>query len=54
MLQDITELAARLARATADRAAIPPLSDGLPGLDAAAGYAIQAVARETAGPLAGW
>ena len=54
MPQDITELAARLAKATADRAAIPPLSDGLPGLDAATGYAIQAVARETAGPLAGW
>src|SRR5215472_3541770 len=54
MPQDITELAARLAKATADRAAIPPLSDGLPGLDAATGYAIQAVAREAAGPLAGW
>jgi len=54
MPQDITELAARLAKATADRAAIPPLSDGLPGLDAATGYAIQAVARDAAGPLAGW
>jgi 2-oxo-3-hexenedioate decarboxylase len=54
MPQDITELAARLARATAARAAIPPLSDGLPGLDAATGYAVQAVAREAAGPLAGW
>jgi 2-oxo-3-hexenedioate decarboxylase len=54
MPQDITGLAARLAKATADRAAIPPLSDGLPGLDAATGYAIQAVAREAAGPLAGW
>jgi 2-oxo-3-hexenedioate decarboxylase len=54
MPQDITELAARLAKATADRAAIPPLSDGLPGLDAATGYAIQAVARKAAGPLAGW
>lgn len=54
MPQDITELAARLAKATAGRAAIPPLSDGLPGLDAGTGYAIQAVAREAAGPLAGW
>jgi hypothetical protein len=54
MPQDITELAARLAKATADRVAIPPLSDGLPGLDAGTGYAIQAVAREAAGPLAGW
>jgi 2-keto-4-pentenoate hydratase len=54
MPQDITGLAARLAKATADRAAIPPLSDGLPGLDVATGYAIQAVTREAAGPLAGW
>jgi 2-keto-4-pentenoate hydratase len=54
MTQDITELAARLAKAAAGRAAIAPLSDGLAGLDAAAGYAIQALAREQAGPLAGW
>jgi 2-oxo-3-hexenedioate decarboxylase len=54
MPQDITELAARLAQARADRAAIAPLTDGLPGLDVATGYAIQAVAREAAGPLAGW
>jgi 2-oxo-3-hexenedioate decarboxylase len=54
MPQDITELAARLAKATADRTAIPPLSDGLPGLDVATGYAIQAVAQEAAGPLSGW
>jgi 2-oxo-3-hexenedioate decarboxylase len=51
---NVTELAARLAKAVADRAAIPPLSDEQPGLDAAAGYAIQALAREQAGPLAGW
>ncbi len=54
MTPDITELAARLAKAVADRTAIPPLSDGQPGLDAATGYAIQALAREAAGPLAGW
>jgi 2-oxo-3-hexenedioate decarboxylase len=54
MPQDIAELAGRLAKATADRAPIPPLSAGLPGLDAATGYAIQAVARQAAGPLAGW
>ena len=54
MPQDITELAARLAKATADRAPIAPLSEGLPGLDAATGYAVQAVARAAAGPLAGW
>jgi 2-oxo-3-hexenedioate decarboxylase len=54
MTEDITGLAARLARAAADRSAIPPLSGELPGLDAAVGYAIQALAREAAGPLAGW
>jgi len=54
MAQDLSELAARLAKAAADRAPIPPLSDERPGLDAAAGYAIQALAREQAGPLAGW
>jgi 2-oxo-3-hexenedioate decarboxylase len=52
--EDITGLAARLAKAVADRAAIPPLSGDLPALDAAAGYAIQALAQEAAGPLAGW
>jgi 2-oxo-3-hexenedioate decarboxylase len=54
MTQDIAELAARLAKAAADRTAIPPLSGEPPGLDAAAGYAIQALTREAAGPLAGW
>jgi 2-keto-4-pentenoate hydratase len=53
-MTDATELAARLAKAVADRTAIPPLSDGTPSLDAATGYAVQAVAREQAGPLAGW
>jgi 2-oxo-3-hexenedioate decarboxylase len=54
MTEDLSELAARLAKAAADRAPIAPLSDERPGLDAAAGYAIQALAREQAGPLAGW
>jgi 2-keto-4-pentenoate hydratase len=53
-MTDVSELAARLAKAVAGRTAIPPLSDDLPGLDAAAGYAVQAAAREQAGPLAGW
>jgi 2-keto-4-pentenoate hydratase len=53
-MTDVSELAARLAKAVADRTAIAPLSDDQPGLDAAAGYAVQAVAREQAGPLAGW
>ena len=54
MTGDITEFAARLARAVADRTAIAPLSDEVPDLDAATGYAIQALARDQAGPLAGW
>ncbi len=54
MTQEIAELAARLAKAVADRTAIAPLSDDLPGLDAATGYAIQALAKDQAGPVAGW
>ncbi|HEY1918143.1 MAG TPA: fumarylacetoacetate hydrolase family protein [Streptosporangiaceae bacterium] len=50
----IEELAARLAKAVADRTAIAPLSDEVPGLDAATAYSVQALAREQAGPLAGW
>ncbi|SRR5712691_325189 len=53
-MTDVSELAARLAKAVADRTAIAPLSDEIPGLDAATGYAVQAVAREQAGQLAGW
>jgi 2-oxo-3-hexenedioate decarboxylase len=53
-MTDVSELAARLAKAVASRTAIAPLSDDQPGLDAAAAYAVQAVAREQAGPLAGW
>jgi 2-oxo-3-hexenedioate decarboxylase len=52
--EDISELAARLAKAAGGRAAIAPLSDGAPGLGVQTGYAIQALAREAAGPLAGW
>ncbi len=54
MAQDIRELADRLAEAAFGRNAIPPLSDGVPGLDVDTGYAIQGLAREAAGPLAGW
>jgi 2-keto-4-pentenoate hydratase len=53
-MTDVSELAARLAKAVTGRTAIAPLSDELPGLDAATGYRVQAVAREQAGPLAGW
>jgi 2-oxo-3-hexenedioate decarboxylase len=48
------ELAARLATAVAERTAIDQLSGSYPELDLSAGYAVQRVLRETAGPLAGW
>jgi 2-oxo-3-hexenedioate decarboxylase len=54
MTEGVSELATRLARAAVGRTAIAPLSEEFPGLDAAAGYQVQAVAREAAGPLAGW
>jgi 2-oxo-3-hexenedioate decarboxylase len=54
MTEDISELADRLAKASFGRAAIAPLSQQAPGLDVDAGYAIQGLAREAAGPLAGW
>jgi 2-keto-4-pentenoate hydratase len=53
-MTDVSELAARLAKAVGSRTAIAPLSDEVPGLDAATGYRVQAAAREQAGPLAGW
>lgn len=49
-----TELATRLRKAIADRRAIDPLTDDVPDLDLAGGYAVQRVLREDAGPLAGW
>lgn len=51
---DTAELAARLSKAVADRTAIDQLSDDVPELDLAAGYAVQRVLRENAGPLVGW
>ena len=54
MTEDISELADRLAKASFGRTAIAPLSEQAPGLDVDAGYAIQGLAREAAGPLAGW
>ena len=50
----VTELAARLGKAVADRTAIEQLSDDVPELDLATGYAVQRALREQAGPLAGW
>ncbi|MCW2717144.1 fumarylacetoacetate hydrolase family protein [Pseudonocardia sp.] len=51
---DTTELAGRLTKAVADRAAIDQLSDDAPELDLAGGYAVQRVLRDEAGPLVGW
>ena len=54
MTEDNSELADLLAKAAFGRAPIAPLSEQAPGLDVDAGYAIQGLAREAAGPLAGW
>lgn len=51
---DTAELAARLTKAVADRVAIDQLSDDVPGLDLAGGYAVQRALRDAAGPLVGW
>jgi 2-keto-4-pentenoate hydratase len=53
-MANVTELAARLSKAVADRTAIEQLSDKAPDLDLATGYAVQRALREQAGPLAGW
>ncbi|MCW2633494.1 MAG: 2-oxopent-4-enoate hydratase [Pseudonocardia sp.] len=54
MAVDIAELAARLSKAVADRTAIDQLSDDVPELDLAAGYAVQRALRDAAGPIVGW
>lgn len=51
---DTAELAGRLTKAVADRTAIDQLSDDVPDLDLAGGYAVQRLLRTEAGPLAGW
>src|SRR5437763_187302 len=48
------EIAARLTKARADRAAIGSLSAELGDFDLAAAYEVQRVLRRDAGPLAGW
>src|SRR5256884_1675988 len=48
------EIAARLTKARADRAAIGSLSAELGDFDLAAAYEVQRVLRREAGPLAGW
>ena len=54
MAFDASEVAARLAKARADRVAIHSLSASLDGFDLAAGYEVQRLLRREAGPLAGW
>jgi 2-oxo-3-hexenedioate decarboxylase len=54
MSANVSELAARLSKAVADRTAIEQLSDDVPDLDLAAGYAVQRALRDSTGPLVGW
>ncbi|HEY1970755.1 MAG TPA: fumarylacetoacetate hydrolase family protein [Pseudonocardia sp.] len=51
---DITELAARLSKAVADRSAIGKLTDETPELDLDRAYQVQRLLRDQAGPRAGW
>ena len=51
---DPAEVAARLAKARADRAAIGSLSAEFGAFDLAAAYEVQRLLRREAGPLAGW
>ncbi|GEL21526.1 4-oxalocrotonate decarboxylase [Pseudonocardia sulfidoxydans NBRC 16205] len=49
-----SELATRLQKAVAERTAIDSLNAEFPELDLDAGYAVQRVLRDAAGPLVGW
>jgi 2-oxo-3-hexenedioate decarboxylase len=51
---DVSELAARLAKAESDRTAIGRLTDEHPQLDIPTGYRVQRELRAAAGPIAGW
>ncbi len=51
---DTAQIAARLARARAERVAIEPFSAELEDFDLPAAYAVQRHLRAEAGPLAGW
>jgi 2-keto-4-pentenoate hydratase len=51
---DTQALADRLSSARSSRAAIPQLSDDVPGLDLDTGYAVQRLQREGLGDLVGW
>ncbi|GEL20666.1 2-keto-4-pentenoate hydratase [Pseudonocardia asaccharolytica] len=54
MTVNTADLAARLAKAVADRTAIDQLSGEFGELDLATGYAVQRELRTAAGPLVGW
>jgi 2-oxo-3-hexenedioate decarboxylase len=54
MTIDPGQIAARLARARADRTPIDSLSAEFPGFDLPVAYEVQRMARHEAGPLAGW
>jgi 2-oxo-3-hexenedioate decarboxylase len=54
MTIDPGQIAARLAKARADRTPIDSLSAELPDFDLPAGYEVQRLLRQEAGPLAGW
>jgi 2-oxo-3-hexenedioate decarboxylase len=54
MAFDASEVAARLAKAKADRTAIGSLSAEVDGFDLTAAYGVQRRLRGEAGPLAGW
>jgi 2-oxo-3-hexenedioate decarboxylase len=54
MTIDPGQIAARLAKARADRTPIDSLSAELPGFDLPAAYEVQRLLRQEAGPLAGW
>lgn len=51
---NVSELAARLTRAVADRTAITRLTDSHPELDLATAYRVQAELQAAAGPIVGW
>jgi len=51
---DLAQLADRLTEARVERAAIPQLSDDVPGLDLPAAYDVQRLQREGRGDLIGW
>lgn len=51
---NVSELAARLSKAVADRTAITKLTDEFPELDISTGYRVQRELRAAAGAIAGW